>query len=70
MVLKRVDELSPEELKWVFENAGLEGDYSDAEYLIKLTIYLKVKRKEDPFTFQFEVPDEIEFQPKRYGCAE
>ena len=31
MVLKRVDELSPKELKWVFEKAGLEGDYSDAE---------------------------------------
>ena len=59
MVLKRVDELSPDELKWVFEKAGLEGDYSEAEYIIRLTIYLKVQRNEDPFTFQFDVTDEM-----------
>ena len=38
MVLKRVDELSPDELKWVFEKAGLEGDYSEAEYIIRLKL--------------------------------
>ena len=59
MVLKMVDELSPDELKWVFEKAGLEGDYSEAEYIIRLTIYLKVQRNEDPFTFQFDITDEM-----------
>jgi hypothetical protein len=60
MVLKRLDELSNDELKNEFEKAGLEGKISsEAEYLIRLTIYL-VNVSEDPFTFLYDIHENSE----------
>ena len=60
MVLKRLDELSNDELKNEFQKAGLEGEISgEAEYLIRLTIYL-VKGSVDPFTFLYDIRENPE----------
>ena len=48
---KRLDELSMVELKHEFQHAGLVGEYTEAEFVIRLTIYL-VKVGKNPFTFQ------------------
>ena len=57
-MLKSLDELSEHELKVEYEKAGLEGQFDDVECLIRLTIYL-VKVGIDPFSFQFNVEEEI-----------
>ena len=67
-MLKGLDELSEHELKVEFEKAGLEGQFNDVECLIRLTIYL-VKVGIDPYSFQFNVEEEIhKFKDKEDGC--
>ena len=56
-MLKRLDELSTNEIADEFDKAGLVGDYKEAELVIRLTIYL-VKAGMDPFTFQFDLVEE------------
>ena len=64
MLLKRLDELSEDELKFEYERAGLEGNSEEALFIIRLTMYL-VKLGEDPFSFKFKISEEIEkSQPK------
>ena len=53
-MLKRLDELSNLELKDVFDEAGMDGEFTEAELVIRLTIYL-VKVGKNPFTFQFDI---------------
>ena len=58
-MLKRLDELSNEELKNEFEKAGLKGSFEEAECLIRLTIHLVKVVGKDPFSFRFKIDEEI-----------
>ena len=58
MQLKRLDELSIDELKYEYTKAGLEGDAEEVLCIIRLTIYL-LKVGEDPFSFLFDIEEEI-----------
>ena len=53
MAGKRLDELKMSELKSELEKIGVFGSFSEAQAIVKLTIYLVSIRK-DPFTFQFQ----------------
>ena len=53
MVLKRLAELTTDELMSEFEKAGFEEEFSESLALVKLTIYL-VSSCVDPFTFLFQ----------------
>ena len=59
MLLKRLDELSKEELTNEFEKAGMEGHFEEAELIIRLTIYLVKVVCKDPFSFRFNIDEEI-----------
>ena len=56
--LKRLDELSKDELKVEFVKAGLEGDNDEAQMVIRMTIYLVKVLRMDPFSFKFEIDEE------------
>ena len=55
MVLKRLAELTTDELMSEFGKAGFEEEFSESLALVKLTIYL-VGSGVDPFNFLYNVP--------------
>ena len=55
MVLKRLAELTTDELMSEFGKAGFEEEFSESLALVKLTIYL-VSSGVDPFNFLYNVP--------------
>ena len=57
-MLKRLDELSNNELKHEFVKAGLEGEYEESLMVVKMTIYVVKVLKKDPFSFKFVVNEE------------
>ena len=52
MAGKKLEELSMSELTTELDRASIIGTFSEAEAVIRLTIYL-VKNKENPFSFKF-----------------
>ena len=58
-MLKRLDELSKEELKNEFKKADLEGNFQEAECIIRLTVYLVKVLGKDPFSFRLKIDEEI-----------
>ena len=58
MVKKLLEELLMDEIKTVLKFSGIEGVYSESEWLVRLTVYL-VTIREDPFTFQFETDEHL-----------
>ena len=57
-MLRRLDELSNDELKHEFVKAGLEGEYEEALMVVKMTIYIVKVLKKDHFSFKFVVNEE------------
>ena len=57
-MLRRLGELSNDELKLEFVKAGLEGKYGEALMVVKMTIYIVNVLKKDPFSFKFVVNEE------------
>ena len=58
MVGKLLEELSKGELRIAMEIAGIEGVYSEAQCVIRLTAHLVVTG-EDAYTFKFNIDDKI-----------
>ena len=52
MAVKKLEELSMSELTTELDRASIVGTFSEAEAVIRLTVYL-VKNKENPFSFKF-----------------
>ena len=57
-MLRRLDELSNDELKHEFVKAGLEGEDEEALMVVKMTIHIVKVLKKDPFSFKFVVNEE------------